>query len=691
MSQQEILSPTEDYLWKALERVLGFYQVQVHRELIESQIAIDWSKPLTPNEIMFVANQLGLETMVRSVAGYDINNFDKPNLVLISDARVVVALPETNASPNLWTPNHDIDLVALTTLKNRNLFTIGFDKNPNLHKETSQLDEKEGVGAQWFWELFWKQSRDYVDIGIATFFMNFLMLTFPLFSMTIYDRVLPNHGNETLVALSIGMILVYLFNFGFRFIRSHVLTKIVTKIATKLDINFMDHLLRLSVPANKISIGEKFDLFHELQGLRDFFAARFIPAVVDMPFFVVFLLVIYVISPGIMIVVLISAALMLVINLSFRVSVGRTAKVHYKEARNKNGFLVELLSGAEAIRMFNAAGYYLFRWQRLAERVATSSQRSANLIALGDELSSMIMGCATILTTVVGVLEYETGDLSMGGMIACNMLVRFTLIPIMGLGSVLGRVRQSFDQLKMIDRVFRTPAEAKLTLDYEAKAPFKGHMKLNDITFYHLNQVHPTLYHMTLDIKPGEKVGLIGRTGAGKSTITRLLYGDLQPQTGHIFAQEPFVFSGTLRENILLGIRDRVDESWLKQVLVISGLEVLLQQSGYSLDFQVGEVGSRLSGGQRQSLALARALIRRPQILLLDEPTNGMDSDLEQRVMTSLKSYSENKTVVLVTHRTPLLALVDRLVLVEQGRIMLDGPRDEVISKLSGNAGMQNG
>lgn len=708
MSQQEVLAAFDDPLWRSLERILSFYQLRVDREMVESQLPIDWSKPLTPTELMLVAHQLGLEVSVRSIAGIDIKGLEKPTFIFLPTAKAIVILPENNALPELWCPTDDVDVEALLEKKERNLYAMSFEKRANFLKEATHLHNQEMNGAHWFWELFWQQSRDYIDIGLATFFLNVFALISPIFSMNVFDRVVPNHANETLMALTIGMIFAYLFNFGFKYIRGHILSKVVSRIATKLDVNFMDQLIRLSVPAHKLTVGEKFDLFNELQALRDFFASRLIPAVVDLPFFIIFLLIIYIISPGVMGVVLIGVVLLFVVNLSCRLSQGRASKNHFKEARSKNALLMELLSGAHSIRMFNAIGYTLFRWQRLSDRVATSSLRSQNMVALADDLSMSINYLISIFVIVVGVNEIETGDLTMGGMIACNILVGRTLQPVMSLANVIGRLRQSLDSLRTISNVFHMPAEPKLTLDYDLKGPFKGHMKLDDVTFYHQGQVHPTLYHLSLEIRPGEKVGLIGRTGVGKSTITRLLDGSIAPQTGHVFAdhmvlssihpvewrqslgivpQEPFLFLGTIRENILLGMKGEVDEAWLKEVIAMSGLDILLKQAGCGLDFNVGEGGIRLSGGQRQSLAIARALVRKPRILLLDEPTNGMDNELEQRVMASLQSYLRDKTMVLVTHRTPLLALVDRLILIDQGRITMDGPRDEVFMKLSGKSG----
>jgi ATP-binding cassette subfamily C protein LapB len=700
MAQHDTFAPGDDPLWRSLERILSFYQLRVDKGMAEAQIAVDWNKPLAPADVMLIARHLGLELSLHALAGIDIKELRKPSLILVPDKKYLIALPQDGPIPALWVPEGDVDVDELCISRKKDLFVMEFDRSA---AATARADP-DTPKAPWFWELFRKQTRDYIDIGMSTFFINIFALVTPLFSMTVFDRVVPNHAHETLLAVTIGITMAYIFNFGFKIIRGHVLGHVMARVATHLDTEFMDRLLRLSIPANKLTVGERFNLFSELQGLRDFFAGRLIPAIVDMPFFLLFLLVIYLIAPPVGGVVTVGVCAMLLVNLACRPSVGRTAKSNYKELRGKNAALMEYLTGAPALRMFNAIGSALFRWQRLADRVAQSSRRSMNATMLADDLSLTIMSMISVFSIVVGVYAIEDGGMTVGGLIACNMLVARTLMPIMALAATLGRLRQSLDTLKIIDRIFHLPAEANVTADYEPKGPFKGSMRLQDITFYHHGQVHPTLYRLNLDIRPGDRVGIIGRTGAGKSTITRLLEGSLSPQSGHLFIdgltmdaihpaewrqglgvvpQEPFVFSGTMRENILLGMRDGVDEAWLKQVLAMSGLEMLMKQAGYGIDFDVGEAGSRLSGGQRQSLAIARALIRKPTILLLDEPTNGMDNDLEMRVKTSLQAYMKDKTMVLVTHRTTLLSMVNRLVLIDQGGVTADGPPEDIMRKLS--------
>ncbi len=701
MTVYNLHAASDDPMWRSLERIFSFFRLTLDKSLAQSQIAVDWDKPLTPTDVMRIGRHLGLELSFHAIAGIDLFGMRKPAIILLPESKSLVSLPKEGARPTFWPADERVDVDALCLSRDKNLYAIEFEK-----PDAATIRDDGAPKAQWFWALLRKHKRDYIDIGLATFFVNIFMLVTPLFSMTVFDRVIPNHAHETLIAMTLGVLLAFAFNLGFKLIRSYILGLIVSRVGSKLDVDFMDHLLRLTTPAHKLTVGERFNLFHELQGLRDFFASRLIPAIVDLPFFVLFLFVVNAISPAISVVVVIGVALLFVVNIACRVSVDRAAKMLFKEARGKNATLVELLSGAAAIRLFNATGFTLFRWRSLSERVAESARNSQNKTGLADDLSMTLMMTISIFVIVVGVGAVEKGAMTIGGLIACNILVMRTLSPVMNLSAVMGRMRQSFDSLKVIDNIFHMPVEPRVTADYDPKGPFSGSMRLQDVTFYHPGQVHPTLYHLSLDIRPGDKIGLIGRTGAGKSTVTRLLDGSLSPTSGHIFVdnlvlsavhpaewrqelgivpQEPFVFSGTVRENILLGVQDSVDEDWLKQVLAMSGLDMLMQQAGYGLDFDVGEAGARLSGGQRQSLSIARALIRKPRILLLDEPTNGMDNDMELRVKNALQVYARDKTMVLVTHRTSLLSLANRLVLIDRGGVAADGPPDEIIRRLSGH------
>lgn len=690
------LSLHQDPLWLALRQVLQFYQLPANPTLVLAQVPLDSEQALTVGDVQRIAQHLGFATTVRAMLPADVAALGLPHLLMLPDKSCLVWLP---GSPGKLAATK-ADSAAVLPADKTPLFAVSFERQ-------EKSDATAFKPAAWFWHLFWRYRRDYWDVALATLFINLFALVTSIYAMNVYDRVVPNHATETLWALTIGVVLAFVFNFVFKLVRGQVLGRVTVQLAARLDKDLMERFLRLTSTSQALSVGERADLFRELQGLRDFFAGRLIPAVLDVPFFLLFLAVIFLIAPGLTPVVIVGIVLMFLASLLCRLPANRSADENAHELRGKNALLVELIAGGGAIRQHNALGQQLHRWARVAERTAQSGERSHHLVSVMDELAMTIMMLVNVFIIVAGVYEIEQGALTVGGLVASSILVSRAMGPVMTLTSVLARLRQSLGALKLIDRVYSLPAEPAVPADYTPKGPFKGGMTLKDIIFYHEGQVKPTLYHLNLAIAPGEKVGIIGRTGAGKSTITQLLQGALTPQSGQTLAdgmalesihpaewrqhlgivpQEPFFFAGSIRANILLGVTEAVDEVWLKEVMQLIGLDVLLQQAGYGLEYQIGEGGQRLSGGQKQAIALARALINRPQILLLDEPTNGMDHGLENQVRQSLQNFARGRTLVLVTHRTTLLGLVDRLVLIDGGKVALDGPRDEVLKQLGGGA-----
>jgi type I secretion system LssB family ATPase len=691
-----------DPIWECLTRILQFYRLQIDRGLIQAQVPVDWSGPLAISDLILIARHIGLETHTRAIVWSDLGSFNLPAVAVLPENELCLYVPREDGPPVLWDPQTHSES-ALPAGRDL-VHIVTFEAIQSIDGE----DEISGPSRRrfdWFRVPFWQHKRDYLDVMLATFFLNLFALATPIYTKNIYDRVVPNHAEETLLALTIGITIVFAFNFAFKIVRGHVLEVIAARLAVQLDADLMDHLLRLSSPAQKLTVGEKSNLFREVQGLRDFFAARLMPALLDLPFFLLFLFIIHMIAPGLLMVVVIGIVLMFAANLACSAQVNRTADRNFVETRRKNAVLVEFLAGAQSIRLFNALGSRLLIWRRLAERSAEAGQHSQHMIELAGDISLTITYLVNVFLVVAGVYEIQKGDLTVGGLVASSILVGRAIAPIMNLAMVVGRFRQSLDSLKVIDRIFSLPVEPKLHYDYHPQSQPPGRLQLEDVIFYHPDQVRPTLYHLSLSIMPGEKVGLIGRTGAGKSTVIKLLDGTIQPQAGLVLVddkplsaihpaewrsklgivpQESFFFSGTIRENILLGTYESVDEVWLQEVLQMSGLSALLAQAGYGLDFQVGESGLRLSGGQRQSIAIARALIRKPGLLLMDEPTNSMDNTLENHVKLALQNFTRDKTLILVTHRIPLVSMVDRLILIDGGRVAADGARDDILKMLSG-------
>ena len=686
---------SQDPLFICLERVFKHHRLNINKHLSKSALAIDWSKPLTADSIVAMAQHAGLIVTRTHLEAAALHELQAPAMIQDIQGKVYTVLPQPGSAPEISAP-----------LPTQNDYAALIFEKKILTADAAALRKNELYAADWFWKPLKGQKKDYIDILLATFFINVFAIAFPIFSMNVYDRVVPNQAQETLLALTVGIVLCFVINFVFKIMRGAIIEAQAARMAARLDTDLMQHLLRIPTGASGLSVGEKSNLFREVQNLRDFFALKFLPALMDLPFFILFLIVIHLLAPGILPTVIVGVILMFIVNLALQMPVDRTAHKNFEEAQHKNTALVEILNGSETIRQCNGFGEKLLSWGRMATRSADAAHHSQHMTTIATDLSVTIMFLVNVFVIYLGVTEIREGQLTMGGLVAVSILVSRALGPIMNIAMVTGNLKRSLDMIKTINRVFKINGDPEMEASYQPKAPFKGALEMRDITFTHPGQARPSLQSVSLKIKAGEHVGIIGKTGAGKSTITKILDGSLKADRGQIFVddialdlihpdewrgamgivpQDPFFFSGTLRDNILLGMAGQdIDEEWLQKVVQISGLDMLLQQSGFGLDYQVGEGGKRLSGGQKQSLAIARALMRKPTVLFMDEPTNGMDSALEQAVCKRLQDFCKDRTLVLITHRTTLVPLVDRLVIVEQGRIIADGARDEVMRRLSG-------
>lgn len=564
-----------------------------------------------------------------------------------------------------------------------------------------------GHAVDWFWQPIVTYWPRYMEVVLCSLFINLFVVALPLFTLNVYDRVVPNYATATLVALTIGISIALFFDFFFKTARSYILERVASKVGAQYDFDLMERLLHIKTQELNFSLGEKVNIFRELQSIRDFYATRLAPTVVDVPFLLLFLGIIFLISPVLVIPPVLGSIIIFTVNLIMQVPNNRATEQYFSSMQNKSSTLVETLSGSETFRMFNAVGSRLFRWSIAATRAAEATRYNQFIRANIANFSMTTLHFVHVFVVFLGVFEIQSGHLTIGGLIACSILSGRAIAPIMSLSNVLTNLRQSLDVLTTIDKMFQLDHEQDDIAKTSPKGPFEGKIELRNVVFQYGAQTRPALNDVSFTVNPGEKVGFIGRTGAGKSTTAKLISGFLMPEKGEVLIddfsidtiaptelrrtigivpQKSFFFNGTIRENVLVG-REDIDPKSLERAVELSGLDIVMKQTGLGLDMEVGENGDRLSGGQQQAISLARAFIRDPQILIFDEPTNGMDSVLEGRVKQALSEFLKDRTFIMVTHRTTLLPLVDKLVFMDGGKVAMYGARDEVLKKLSGQGG----
>lgn len=567
---------------------------------------------------------------------------------------------------------------------------------------------KRGHAIDWFWQPLMKFWPHYAEVLVISVFINIFAMALPIYTMNVYDRVVPNFAEATLTVLSVGIFMAIFFDFLLKTMRSYILEHIAGRMSVRFDTVLLDRFFTTSPQSLSLSIGEKVNIFRELQGVRDFYSSRLAPAIVDLPFALLFIAVIYMISPPLALVPVIACFLIMGANMAAQIPVKMSARKSFEAQQAKTLTLFEMLAGTETIRMFNAAGNRLMRWNMATAESADSSRRSQFIMTAAGNFSLMLTYLVNVFVIVVGVFCIHDGTLTVGGLVAATILAGRAVAPVINIAGVVSRFKETGDVLRTIDGIFRAGEQEEKRVRAAAgmisQGRMKGKIELRDLSFSYPQQAIPALSNVSATIAPGEKIGLLGKSGAGKSTLARMISQNLTPGSGSVLLDDHFIssihpsvlsrniaivpqrsffFSGTVRDNIVLGAPE-IDQKRLEQAAALSGLDVLLRQSGAGFDAQVGENGGHLSGGLQQSIALARVFARDPAIVIFDEPLTGIDHTLESRIKESMKFFLQNRTFIMITHRTTLLPLVDRLIFIDRGRVMVDGARDDVMRVISG-------
>lgn len=559
--------------------------------------------------------------------------------------------------------------------------------------------------THWFWSAVKVHWRSYGHIAIAALLTNLLALATPLFTMSVYDRVVPNGAIPSLIALSIGMGLAILFDFIFRMARSRMIDVTGKTIDVVLAANIFEHVMAVKMAQRPTSVGIIANQLRDFDSVREFFTSGSVVSATDLIFALLFVGVLFVIAGPLAWIPLIMLPLMMLIGFVLQRPLDRAMKRLQAESAARHGVLVESLAGLETVRATGAEA----RMQTIWERSVAATARSGEDVHFWSSLSLTSANTAQQLTSlllvIVGVFLILDGKLSVGALVAANMLAGRVLAPIAGIASVITRGTQTLTALKAINRIMSLERERSPHRTYVSRRIEKGRIAFENVTFAYPNAQSNALEKVGFKIEGGEKVGIIGRVGSGKTTVGRLLLGFYEAKEGRILVdgvdsrqydpsdlrtgigfamQDTDLFFGKLRDNIALGKPEATDEEVL-QAARLSGVESFIAGHPMGYDMPISEGGRSLSGGQKQAIGLARVLIRKPRVLFLDEPTAHFDVRSEAEFLDRLKGLrDEQMTIIISTHRLSLLNMVDRLLLFDNGRLVADGPRDKVLAILQG-------
>ncbi len=560
----------------------------------------------------------------------------------------------------------------------------------------------------WFWGALADQWLIYRDVLGAALLINMMALAMPLFTMNVYDRVVPNRAIETLWMLALGVFLVIGVDMALRSLRGYFLDLASARIDMQLSAKIMERVLGVRMEARPAAVGAFSSNLRSFESVRDFITSASVTAFIDLPFALLFVLVIAIIAWQLIIPVLLAIVLVIVYAYVLQHKMHALSESTYRASALRNATLIESLTALETIKTQGAEGVMQSKWEKSVAFVSRVNNQMRFLSAAATTGAMEIQQIVNVVVVIAGVYLIGDGKLSMGGLIACAMLTSRAIAPLGQMVGLLMQYHNAKVALGSLERVMQNPVERPADASFVHRPELKGNIEFQDVAFNYPNSQVAALKGLNCRINAGEKVVVIGRIGSGKTTLQKLLLGLYQPTAGAVsvdgvdlrqldpadlrrnigyVAQDVTLFYGTLRDNIAIGA-PYAEDSAIVAAAEAGGLTEFVNRHPDGFDMMIGERGDSLSGGQRQGVAIARAFLMDPPILLLDEPTSAMDFTSEQQFKERLRQMAAHKTVLIVTHRNSLLDLATRVIVVDEGHIVADGPRDQVIQALqSGRVG----
>jgi ATP-binding cassette subfamily C protein LapB len=566
--------------------------------------------------------------------------------------------------------------------------------------------ESERIAAQhhWFWGTLAQNWTVYAEVALAAVLVNVFAVLTPLFFMNVYDRVVPHKAFETLWVLAFGIALVYVFDFVLKALRGFFIDAAGKRADLTLSSSLYAQLMDLRLDAPRQRVGSLANNLREFDSLREFFTSATLATLIDLPFVLLFLAVVALIGGWQMALVpLVAIPLVLAVGLALQAPLRDRIRRVFQAAEAKHAAVIETLGAIEQVKSLGAASELQRRWEGLVEFVARESLGTRFLSALAVHFSGFMQLLVSVATIIVGVYLVADRELTLGGLIACNIIAGRAVAPLAQVAALLTRYHQAMSALAALNAIMEAPIERPRGRQFVRRPRFAGEIELRDVSFRYPGEQVNALTRVSLRVRAGERVGVIGRIGSGKTTLAKLLVGLYAPAEGSILIdgieirqidpadlrrnmgylpQNLVLFAGSVRDNLGLGA-PLADDAAMLRAAALAGLEEHVRRDPRGFEMPVGERGEALSGGQRQAVALARALVLDPPILLLDEPTHAADHSSEERFKARLANELAGRTLLLITHRESMLTAVNSLIVFDRGRIVAQGPKDAVVKALA--------
>ena len=574
-------------------------------------------------------------------------------------------------------------------------------------KPQFKFDERAGTDGKkrkghWFWETLATEKNIYRDVIIASLLSNIFAFAMPLFVMNVYNRVVPNNAVETLWVMAIGVFIMITADFALHMARGYLTDLAASRTNTRLSADMMEQVMSMRSEARPASVGSMVNSIQGFDSVRSFISSATVFAYVDLPFSIFFIIVIAVIAWPLAVPILIGGVLVLAEAVMVQKQMRELSETTNRASSLKNATMVESLVAIESVKTQNLESTVQNRWEKTVAHLEAANVKMRLLSSAVISWTQWINVTISIATMVIGVYLIHANAISMGSLIAAYMLSSRAMMPISRVAGLLMQYYSTSRSLSALDDIMNKETEHEEGVTFLSRPDIAGGIQFRDVGFTYPEQERPALSALNFTVKPGEHVAIVGPIGSGKSTLFKLILKLFRQTEGSILIdgtdsrqmdpaelrravgvvpQEVMLFYGTLRDNLVMGNPYITDQALL-QAVQISGVDSIVKNHPKGFDMQVGERGANLSSGQRQAVAIARAVLKNPSLLLLDEPTSAMDSGSEERVRHNLKIFARDKTLLLVTHRTALLDLTERIIVLDGGRIAADGPKEQILAAL---------
>lgn len=658
------------------------------------------------------AKRAGFKTQIAKIGIDEISTLTLPCIILLKtdnheevNACILESFDELRENAYIILPEigEVVNKVKIEDLK-QEYFGMAFFLKREFRFESDDFKLIDNKQKHWFWDTIHTIKYIYKDVLLASLVINLFMIATPIFTMNVYDRVIPTSAFDTLWVFAIGVIVVYMIDLGLRFVRTHLLEVAGKKADIIMSSIIFEKVMDLKLSVIPKPIGSFANVLKEFESIRSFMASSTIAIVIDLPFVFIFLFTIYFVAGHLVWVTVVSMAVVIIYTLSVKEKMLESVKETSGAASLKNGVLIESISNLETIKSLNALSLSQYKWEEATGEIANKGIKTKTLSAAIGTVSSFVTQLNTVLLIIFGAYMVDAQTLTTGALVATVIMSGRALGPMGQVAGMIAYYQHIVSAYQSIENVMSLESEHPADKQFVRRPAFKGNIEFKNVTFSYPGTNVKQLLNINFKIDQGEKVAILGKVGSGKSTIQKLLLGFYYQDEGSVLidgidvqqidpveiranisymAQENVLFSGTARSNIMIKNHKASDDDLLKAAQVSCATD-FINKHPKGFELPIVEKGDNLSGGQSQAICLARTVIDDSAMFILDEPTKSFDSGTSKRVLNNLKEFLKEKTLILITHTPADLVLVDRIIVMDSGKVIMDGPKDEVLRKLSG-------